>query len=182
MGRKSAIETMPQEARRWLERALTERNFSGYAELEDLARERGYVLSRSAIHRYGQKIERRFAAIKASTEAARMLTEGAADDQDARSEAVIALVQTELFESIVNLQEAGGDESLSDADRIGLLSKAAKNIATLARASVTLKRFQTEVRERAKDVADAAAAVAKKGGLTPDGVESIKRLILGIAS
>jgi hypothetical protein len=27
-----------------------------------------------------------------------LLTEGAADDQDARSEAVIALVQTELFE------------------------------------------------------------------------------------
>lgn len=171
---------MPEDVRRWLERALIEAGFSGYTELAELAKEKGFVISRSAIGRYGQKIEQRFAAIKASTEAARMLTEGAADDQDARSEAVIALVQTELFESIVNLQEAG-DEGLSDAERIALLSKAAKNIATLARASVTLKRFQSEVRAKVQVAADSAAAVARKGGLTADAVESIRREILGIA-
>lgn len=180
MARRSKIESMPEEARRWLERALTERNFSGYAELEALARERGYLLSKTAIHRYGQKIERRFAAIKASTEAARLLTEGAADDQDARSEAVIALVQTELFESIVNLQEAG-DEALSEADRIGLLSKAAKNIATLARASVTLKKFQVEVRERVKAAADAVAKLARTGGVSDDTLRRIEEEVLGIA-
>ena len=180
MARRSRIETMPEEVRRWLERALIEANFSGYDQLAALCKEKGLVLSRSAIGRYGEKIQRRFSAIKASTEAARMLTEGAADDQDARSEAVIALVQTELFESIVNLQEAG-DEGMSDADRITLLSKAAKNIATLARASVTLKRFQSEVRAKVQVVAESAAAVARKGGLTVDAVESIRREILGIA-
>jgi len=102
MARRSSIDGLPEEVRRWLERALAENNFSGYVALEDMLRERGYSISKSAIHRYGQKIERRFAAIKASTEAARFLTEGAADDQDARSEAVIALVQTEMFESIIN--------------------------------------------------------------------------------
>jgi hypothetical protein len=96
MARQSSITTLPEEVRRWLERALTEQNFSGYEALEAMMREKGFAISKSAIHRYGQKIERRFAAIKASTEAARMLTEGAADDQDARSEAVIALVQTEM--------------------------------------------------------------------------------------
>ena len=90
---------------------------------------------------------RQVAAIKASTEAARFLTEGAADDQDARSEAVIALVQTEMFESIINLQEAG-DEDIDPAERIGLLSKAAKNIATLARASVNQKKFRLEEQAR----------------------------------
>lgn len=180
MARRSRIEMMPEPTRRWLERALMEANFSDYDQLEKLCKDNGIVLSRSAIGRYGQKIQRRFSAIKASTEAARMLTEGAADDQDARSEAVIALVQTELFESIVNLQEAG-DEELSDADRITLLSKAAKNIATLARASVTLKRFQSEVRAKVQVVAETAAAVARKGGLTVDAVESIRREILGIA-
>lgn len=179
MARRSRIETMPEEVRRWLERALMESNFSGYEQLAALARDKGFVLSKSAIHRYGQKIERRFAAIKASTEAARMLTEGAADDQDARSEAVIALVQTELFESIVNLQEAG-EEGMSDSDRITLLSKAAKNIATLARASVALKKFQQEVRARVKTAADTVTAMAKKGGLTPDAVDAIRRNILGI--
>lgn len=134
---RGKIEGLPDEVRHWLERALTESNFSGYEALESMLAERGFSISKSAIHRYGQKIERRFAAIKASTEAARILTEGAADDQDARSEAVIALVQTEMFESIVNLQEAE-DEDLDPADRIALLSKAAKNIATLARASASV--------------------------------------------
>lgn len=180
MAKRGKIESLPADLRRWLERALTESGFSGYAELEELLKAKGYVISKSAIHRYGQKIERRFAAIKASTEAARLLTEGAADDQDARSEAVIALVQTELFDSIVNLQEAGGDE-LSDADRIGLLSKAAKNIATLARASVTLKKYQQDVRAKAAVVAEEVASQAKAGGLSDETAELIRRKILGVA-
>lgn len=147
MARRSSIDSLPDDARRWLERALAESGFSGYQELEALLRDKGYVISKSAIHRFGQKIERRFAAIKASTEAARLLTEGAADDQDARSEAVIALVQTELFESIMNLQEATG-EDVDPAARIDLLSSAAKNIATLARASVNQKRFRLEEQAR----------------------------------
>lgn len=118
MARRSTIEKLPEDVRRWLERALTESGFSGYNELESLLREQGYVISKSAIHRYGQKIERRYGAIRAATEAARMLTEGAADDQDARSEAVIALIQTELFESIVQLQEAEeGEVDLKSAWR-----------------------------------------------------------------
>jgi hypothetical protein len=147
MARRSSIDGLPEDARRWLERALAENNFSGYVALEDMLRERGYSISKSAIHRYGQKIERRFAAIKASTEAARFLTEGAADDQDARSEAVIALVQTELFESIINLQEAA-DEDTDPAERLSLMSTAAKNIATLARASVNQKKFRLDEQAR----------------------------------
>ena len=60
MARRSTIEKLPEDVRRWLERALTESGFSGYNELESLLRERGYVISKSAIHRYGQKIERRY--------------------------------------------------------------------------------------------------------------------------
>lgn len=145
MAPRAKIEALPEDVRRWLERALTESGFSGYEALESMLRDKGYQISKSAIHRYGQKIERRFAAIKASTEAARMLTEGAADDQDARSEAVIALVQTEMFESIINLQEAS-QEDLPDSERLGMLSAAAKNIATLTRASVNLKKFQSDMR------------------------------------
>ncbi len=152
MARRSTIEKLPEDVRRWLERALTESGFSGYNELESLLRERGYVISKSAIHRYGQKIERRYGAIRAATEAARMLTEGAADDQDARSEAVIALIQTELFESIVQLQEAEEGE-VDPKERVALLSKVAKNVATLSRASVNLKKFQSEVRARAQQAA-----------------------------
>ena len=109
-----------------------------------------------------------------------MLTEGASDDQDARSEAVIALVQTEMFESILNLQEAE-DEALDPADRIALLSKAAKNIATLARASVNQKKFRLEVQARAEAAAAKVEKIARKGGLSAESVEQLRREILGIA-
>ena len=162
MGRRGKVEGLPEDVRRWLERALMDSGFSGYEALQAMLAERGYVMSKSAIHRYGSKIERRFAAIKASTEAARLLTEGAADDQDARSEAVIALVQTEMFESIINLQEAS-DDDIDPVDRMSLLSKVAKNIASLTTASVRLKKFQAEMREKIAAKLTALEGEAKSG-------------------
>ncbi|EJX0630344.1 DUF3486 family protein [Salmonella enterica] len=174
MARRSTIDKLPEDVRRWLERALTESGFSGYADLEALMREKGFVISKSAIHRYGQKIERRFGAIRAATEAARMLTEGAADDQDARSEAVIALIQTELFDSIVQLQEAEEGE-IDPQERVALLSKVAKNVATLSRASVNLKKFQQELREKIAAKMDALEAESKSGSGRID-AETLRRV------
>ncbi|EED0799475.1 DUF3486 family protein [Escherichia coli] len=174
MARRSTIDKLPEDVRRWLERALTDSGFSGYAELEELMRDKGYLISRSAIHRYGQKIERRFTAIRAATEAARMLTEGAADDQDARSEAVIALIQTELFESIVQLQEAEVGE-IDPQERVALLSKVAKNVATLSRASVNLKKFQQELREKIAAKMDSLEAESKSGSGRID-AETLRRV------
>jgi len=181
MARRGKIDVLPEDVRRWLERALTESGFSGYEALETMLSERGYAISKSAIHRYGQKIERRFAAIKASTEAARIITEGAADDQDARSEAVIALCQTEIFEAMISLQEAS-DEDLSPIDRMNAMSKVAKNIATLTRASISQKQFKSTVQARASAVAEKASKLAEKGGLSADTVAEIRKSILGIAS
>lgn len=181
MPKREAVATLPKDVRAWLDRSLMEGNFSGYSLLEAELKGRGYQISKSAIHRYGKKFERRLSAIKASTEAARMLTEGASDDQDARSEAVIALVQTELFEVIVNLQEAGDDE-IEAADRVKLLSNAAKNIAALSRASVNLKEYQAKVRE--KDAAKLAVlegeAQAGKGTLDLATIKRIREELYGI--
>lgn len=181
MARQSSITGLPEDVREWLNKALTEQNFSGYEALEEMMREKGFAISKSAIHRYGQKIERRFAAIKASTEAARFITEGAADDQDARSEAVIALCQTEIFEAMISLQEAS-DEELPPLDRMNAMSKVAKNIATLTRASISQKQFKTVVQSRAAEVAEKAARLATKGGLSSESIDELRRAILGIAA
>lgn len=184
MARPTAVDNLPQAVRVWLDKALVAENFSGYQLLEDELKSRGYSIGKSSIHRYGQKIERRMAAIKASTEAAKMITEGARDDQDARSEAVIALVQTELFETIVNLQEAGDIED--PAERIALLSSAAKNIATLTRASVTQKRLASDVRKAAREelLREQAAELDKTvqaGGMDEDQAMFWKKKFLGVA-
>jgi hypothetical protein len=160
MGRQSTITALPEEVRRFLERALTEQNFSGYEALEEMMRDKGYAISKSAIHRHGQKIERRMAAIKASTEAAKLIVEAAGDDQDARSESIIALVQTEMFDSIIAIQEAD-DDDLSASDRLGLMSKAAKNIATLTRASIVQKQYKATVLKRLSEM-EADARTGKR--------------------
>ena len=148
MARKSSITLLPAEVRTYIERALADGGQTLDALIADLQQrfpaEAHALPSRSAVHRYGQKLERRLAAIKASTEAARLISEHAGDDKDARSEALTALVQTELFEAILALQEAD-DPDVDQAERVGMLSAAAKNIATLTRASVNLKEFQAKV-------------------------------------
>ncbi len=181
MPRRSSILTLPAEVRGWLEQVLIAGNFSGYQELEGLLLEKGYALSKSALHRYGQPLQRRLAAIKASTEAARMLTEGASDDQDARSEAVIALVQTELFETLVNLQEAT-DESVDPEARVKLLGSAAKNIAALSRASVNLKKYQSDLKERTRAVAESVKDLGERAQLSAEVLAEITERIYGIAA
>jgi len=183
MARAQAVYKLPKEVRAWLDQSLVEGNFSGYELLESELKGRGYSIGKSSIHRYGQKIERRMAAIKASTEAAKLITEGARDDQDARSEAVIALVQTELFETIVNLQEAGEEED--PGERLSLLSSAAKNIATLTRASVTQKRHSADVRKAAREEllreqSEKLDEMSKAGTLSAETLQRIRQEVYGL--
>ncbi len=175
MGRKSSISRLPAEVKTYIEAMLA----TGAHTLDELIADlqarypaeasAGQLPSRSAVHRYGQKLDRRLTAIRASTEAARMIQAHAGDDKDARSEALTAMVQTELFEAILALQEA--DEPDADGnppdpgERVALLSKAAKNIATLTRSSVNLKVFQAKVEEdtRRKLMEEQRAKLAELG-------------------
>lgn len=187
MGRKSTVTRLQPEIKAYIEAMLA----TGGQTLDELIadlRERfpaqaraGELPSRSAIGRYGQKLERRLSAIRASTEAARLIQQHAGDNQDARSEALTALVQTELFEAILNLQEAD-DPDLDPGERVGMLSAAAKNIATLTRSSVNLKKFQAEVEEttRKKLLEEQRAkldAMGNKGGVTEDTKKAIREAL-----
>lgn len=166
MARKSTISRLPAEVKAYIEAMLA----TGAQTLDELISDlqqrypaeasAGTLPSRSAVHRYGQKLDRRLAAIKASTEAARLIQQHAGDDKDARSEALTAMVQTELFEAILALQEA--DDPEADAgERVALLSSAAKNIATLTRSSINLKEFQAKV--EAKLIERQRAALTELG-------------------
>ncbi|MDG2958862.1 DUF3486 family protein [Exercitatus varius] len=181
MAPRSSIEKLPEDVRRWLERALTENGFSGYVELEELLKEKGYQISKSAIHRYGQKIERRFKAIKDSTEAARIIAEGAEDKEDKRSEALMGLLQSSLFEALVDIEDTK-DESMTPMRKFQALSFAGKNVASLIQASTKLKAYQAEVRQRAEAAAKEVEKVVKKGGLSDEVADEIRRKILGIAT
>jgi DNA-binding ferritin-like protein len=190
MGRKSSISRLPADIKTYIEAMLATGSQTLDQLIADLqarfpaAASSGDLPSRSAMHRYGNKLDRRLAAIKASTQAAIMIREHAGDSQDARSEALTALVQTELFEALLSLQEAE-DTDLDPGERIAMLSAAAKNIATLTRSSVNLKKFQSEVEEATrKKIMDEQRtkleAMGSKGGVTEDTKKAIREA-LGIA-
>ena len=189
MGQKSSIDRLEPEIKAYIQAMLA----SGSQTLDELIADlqsrfpaeaaAGDLPSRSALHRYGSKLDRRLSAIRASTEAARLIQAHAGDDSDARSEALTAMVQTELFDAILLLQEAD-DPDADPAERVTLLSKAAKNIATLTRSSVNLKQFQAKVEAEARKraLADAAATAettAKAQGLSAGGVAALRAAIMG---
>ncbi len=183
--KRSKVEQLPPQLKEWLDDALIKNNFSRYEQLAAELKSRGAELgiqadaSKSGLHRYGANLERRINAIRSSTEAATLIAKSAPDDADLRSAAVISLIQTELFEAIVSLQEA---ESADAGDRLALLSKAAKNISTLANASGRQKKHEIEVRAKVQSAADAAAKIGRKGGLSAGSIEEIRREILGISA
>lgn len=150
MARKSSIKRLPPKIRQHIEQQLAADNLTLDELIADLqqrfpqAAQAGDLPSRSAVHRYGVKLERRLAAVKAATEAAKVITQHAGDDKDDRSEALTALIQSELIEAMMQLQDAD-DPEVDQQARVKLLSAAAKNIATLTRSSTSLKQFRADV-------------------------------------
>ena len=181
MAPRSSIDLLPDTVRHALERRLTDTGFGNYSELTEWLNEQGYQISRSAVHRYGQKVERRFASIKASTEAARLIAEGAADEGDTRSEALMAMLQTELFDALVQIGEMPSEE-LNALQRFGVISEGSRKISGLISASTRLKEYQAKVKAKVAAAAENVAKQAKKGGLSDEAAEAIRKQILGIAS
>lgn len=165
---RSKIKQLPPEIKQWLDRSLIEGNFSGYELLEKELAERGFVIGKSSINRYGQEFEQRMHALKLATEQARAISEASPDNEGMMNDALIRLVQQKAFDALLKMGEGA---SIKD---IGL------TVARLSNATVKQKQWATEVREKAATAADAVEKIAKKGGLSPAAVNEIRSRILGI--
>lgn len=185
MGRKSKLSRLSEDERAFIYGLLADERLT----LDDIKKsiEERYptklesMPSRAALGRDREKLERRLNAIRTATQGAKIICAEAGDDKDARSESLTALVQTGLFEALVDIQDASEDE-VDPIKRIELLSKAAKNIATLTRSSVNLKKFQAEAEENArrKLLEEQKAkfdAMASKGGVTEETKVAIRELM-----
>lgn len=177
----SKIDQLDTDLRRELDERIIANGFGGYVALADWLSERGYSIGKSAVGAYGQKLERRLAAVKASTEAAKLIATAAPDDADDRSNAIISLVQTEIFDAILALQEvAEEDENPDPAARIALLGKAAKNIATLSRASVNRNKWAVEVRAKVEAAAADVRKLAAGAGVSEETLAAIDARLQGV--
>lgn len=174
----SKIDLLDEETRRELEAKIVSNGFGGYVQLAEWLGEKGYSIGKSAVGAYGNKLERRLSAIKTSTEAAKLITAAAPDDADDRSNAIISLVQTEIFESLLALQEA--EEEPDPAKRIAILGDAAKNIATLTRASVARNKWAQEVRGKLDAAREEVRKLATGAGVSPETMAAIDRRLQGL--
>lgn len=180
----SKIATLPDELRAWLHRAIVERGFGDIVslteELNALCKAGGVAITigKSAVGAESQRIKRAQESIRATTEAARLIAEASPDDADQRSAAAMALVQSEMFELLLDVREAEGTDD--PADRMAMMDKAALALSRLSRARVNQARWQVDVDARVKAAADNATKLARQGGLSEATIAEIKAGILGI--
>ncbi len=173
MAPRSKISKLPKAVKDWLDTALIANGFGEYELLSAEMKVRGFDLSKSAIHRYGQEFEIRLSSLRMASEQAKAIVQASPDDEGAVSEALMRLVQEKLFQTLVKVQ--------TDPVIPVSITGAAKAVAELARATVIQKKWQAEIRAKATVVADAVGAIARKGGLSSDALDMIRRDILGIA-
>ncbi|MGL5306169.1 MAG: DUF3486 family protein [Aeromonas veronii] len=166
---RSKVSKLPPEVKAWLDKALVEGSFSDYRGLEDQLSALGFPINRSSLCTYGQEFGERLSAIKMATEQARAVVESVPDDEGAVNEALMRLVQEHLFKLL--MAEEGNFD----------LPKIARAVAELGKASVVQKKWQAEVRAKLEDAAQKVEQIAKKGGMSSDVINTIRKEILGVA-
>ena len=174
MPQRSAISQLPEEIRQEFEKCLIQKNFADYQGFEDWFAERGFEISKSSAHRYGQGFQQRLSAIKIATEQAKAIASAVGDEEGAMNDALIRLVQERAFDVLVNLQDDDTGSFEKIFPKIGLM------VARLGRASVQQKKWQAEARGKVQEAAKDVNKIVKQAGLSTEKAEEIKKRILGI--
>ena len=127
------IKKLPPDLKAELDRMFTEGTLHSCRQLAKWLGDNGFEISHAAIHKYGQKFERRLDAIRLATEQARIVCERFKDDDDEQMHgALMRMVQTRLFEVLgsANEREKGargrgrddraGEYHGAGAERVGI--------------------------------------------------------------
>jgi len=173
---RSAISKLPAEVKTWLDGALADGGFASYQLLADELKKRGYDISKSSVHRYGQKFEERLAALKTVTEQARAVVDAAPDDENVINDALIRLVQEKLFTILQDMEINPAKIKITQL---------AKSIAELGKSSVSQKKWMVDIRKQARqqaleDAANAVSDAAHQQGLNAEQAAFWREQVLGV--
>jgi len=175
------IKRMPQDLKEQLDKLLSDGTFHSCRQLSKWLGDNGFEISHAAIHKYGQKFERRLEAIKMATEQARIVCEQFKDDDAQMQGALMRLVQTRLFEVL-----AVANEGQTGSAQRGGATIAPVNITALARSVSGLAKAETEHRKWAERAREGVAAAEKKveearaKGLSKEAADQIKAVLMEI--
>lgn len=172
MTKRSAVLALPEDVRGELERQLVARAFSDYRGLAAWLEDRGFEISKSALHRYGQEFEDRVEALRTATHQAKLIVESTPDDEGAVSEALMRLVQEKIFQLMMQLEI-----NPAKSPNLGSLARA---VAELGRASVTQKKWQAEVRERIETRLKKLDAETGAGRVDAETLRRVREEIYGV--
>ena len=168
MPQRSAVSQLPDDVRSELEQRLVHAGFAGYEALADWLAEQGFEISKSSIHRYGQQFEQRLSALKFATDQAKAIAEASEDDEGAMNEALIRLVQQQIFSLLMEVDHEAPD-----------LAKIARAAADLVRSSISQKKFAEQVQAK---IDAKAADFASRNGLSAKQTEDLRRELLGVVA
>lgn len=177
MPARSKVTALPKDIKEWLDAVLVANSFGGYEALAGELKARGYDVSKSSLHRYGQSFEERLGALKAATEQAKAIVAEVGDEEGATNDALLRLVQEKLFTALTHPDP----EKQLD---VSWMPEIAKAIGNITRASVQNKEFARKVRREdaaklAKLEAEAKAAGGGKKGLDPETLRRVREEIYG---
>ncbi len=162
MPQRSKIDQLPPEIRAEFQQALLKKNFCDYEGFEAWFEERGYQVSRSSAHRFGQGFQAKCEAIRIATEQAKAIVTVVGDDEGNLNEALIRMIQQLSFDILLKAGEAG--EGIAD-----ILPKMGVMVAKLGKASIDQKKHAAEVRKVAlTDAASVVDEMAKQQGMNEE--------------
>jgi hypothetical protein len=179
MPSRGKTKRIPPALRAEFERLLIEGSFSDYAGLTRWLGEHGCQIASSTSTRYGHQLEHKLTALKLATEQARAVVDAAGGADDSVNEGLMRLVQGDLFRVLVELKEV-------DPKKVNL-NVLARNVASICRSLVQMRRAAEEMRNRigrrvraAERKVVAAARRGARGGLSDAAEKRIRAALLEI--
>jgi Protein of unknown function (DUF3486) len=175
------IKKLPPDLKEQLDQMLIGGTLHSCRQLSKWLGDNGFEISHAAIHKYGQKFERRLDAIRLATEQARIVCEQFKDDDAQMQGALLKLVQTQLFEVLTAAREREKGSAAQPGETV-----APVNITALARSVSGLVRAETEHQRWAERMRAGVVAVEEKveearaKGLSPEAADQIKAVLMEI--
>jgi len=181
MPRRSSLFDLPTDLLTAFNRKLVEKHFSDYTGLTEwlngALKQRGMelVITRSSANRHGQKFQEKLERVAAATEKAKAIVAGSPDDAGAMNDALIRMVQSEMFEVLLAIEELDDPQKAA-----GALNKIALSVSRTTRASVNQKEFARGVQEKTEAAAAAIGKQGRQAGLSEDTIREMEEKVLGI--
>jgi Bacteriophage Mu, Gp27 len=171
------IQRLPAGLRRQLDNKLATGSFRSYRSLSKWLQRHGRSISHTALSQYSKRFDVMLAAVRLATLQAREVVKHGGKKRTEIDDALIRIVQTDLFNVIVQLNKA---QLEPDPEQ---LHAAVRSVARIEDVRIRLERCKLEQQDRnQKALAKAQAALdAERGrGLSVEGAAQIRAALLEI--